>query len=395
LAWAAIPAVAAVAVIVVWGVGRSQRSNVDLAHASVIADVHGVHMEESEVLIASANGGYVGIDLSDGFAATNRSFNEFGEQVIRPLETRDRSMGLKLNPGEASRLTVQRVGDPDTAAQSSFLIDVDVSDDRRLSGSVTNTSGWDLVDVQVAAGNAVVNVGDLAAGASAEVDLDSQFAYVPITNDRLFETMRQDQFPFGGRDDLAVNAGAFSTWVSRHPASRSAGQVLALGWTREPPAPVKTDKGAPIARGRTAFVTIEAIADDSSPDVRYGEATAALQRIWDFELNDVVAQGFVEVPTEVLLTMPPSADPDSDYVLEIPPDVSAIDLWSGSSWDPVGDEVDRASSILALPADAVIQGRVHVRIGFSQFGRSPMPVLRSAGPGESKMKPAATGSAEA
>ncbi len=389
LAWAAIPAVAAVAVAAVWGVGRAQRSDVDLAHASVIAHVNGVHMEESEVLIASANGGYVGIDMSDGFSATNRSFNEFGEQIIRPVESREGSMGLRLNPGEASRLTVERVGDPRTAPEASFGIDVDV-EDRRLAGTVTNTSGWDLVDVQVAAGNAVVNIGALADGAIAEVDLDAQFAYVPITNDRLFETMRQDQFPFGGQDDLAVNAGAFSTWVNRHLGSRSAGQVLAVGWTREPAAPVKTDRGLPITRGRTAFVTIEAIADNATPDVRYGEATAALQRLWDFELNDTVAQGFVEVPTEVLLTLPPSAAPDGTYVLEIPGDVAAIDLWTGSSWDPIGDEVDRASGILVLPAEAVIDGRVHVRIGFSQFGRSPMPVLRAAAANEATAAPPAT-----
>ncbi len=114
LAWAAIPALAAIAVGVVWGVGRAQRSDVDLAHGTIAAYVDGVLIERSEVLVAASSGGYVGIDTAGGFHAVGGTLDQWGNVTGRQLESRENSVGFRLNPGEASRLVVERVTvDPD------------------------------------------------------------------------------------------------------------------------------------------------------------------------------------------------------------------------------------------------------------------------------------------
>lgn len=380
LAWALIPVLSAVTIGLVYIVGRAQRSDVEVAHATVVAHVDGTRIERSEVLIASSNGGFVGVDLSGGFENAGQLFNEFGGGLVRPVERRDGAVGLDLNPGEASRLVVERVTDAGASPESPLVVTTQLGD-RSLTGTVTNTGEVALTSVQVAAGNDVVNIDGLGPGASAEFSFGERFAYVPVVNDRLVQRIDQNVFDQFGRVEAgAVNAGALISWIQRFPGSRSTAQVLAVGWTRDVAAPVRTADGAVIDRGRTAFVTIAPVADPSQAEVSFGEARTELQRLWDFEMIDIGPRGFVEAPSELLITLPTDADPGAGFVLEVPDDVSGIELWNGTRWEASSSSVE--AGILAIPEESVLGGRIQLRVGYSDFGRSAMPVLRSAQPGE-------------
>ncbi|MGI9611049.1 MAG: hypothetical protein ACR2NL_12220, partial [Acidimicrobiia bacterium] len=153
--------------------------------------------------------------------------------------------------------------------------------------------------------------------------------------------------------------------------------VMALGWTREVDAPVRSHAGQTIERGRTGFASFAPIDSDSDPVVEYGESAAILQRIWDFELNDR-ANGFTEFPSEILYTLPADADPARAYVVELPDDVVALDIWNGSTWDPSSDEQLPGSRVIPLPPEAVRNSQVHLRAGFGAFEQTSIPVIRSA-----------------
>lgn len=379
LAWALIPALAAVTIGLVYAVGRAQRSDVDIAHATVVADIAGTRIERSEILVAASNGGFVGVDLASGFENAGQLFNELGGGLVRPVEQRDDAIGLDLNPGEAARIVVERVTDS-TAAPASPLVVTSMVGDRALTGTVTNNGDVTLTSVQVAAGNDVVNIDALEPGESAEFSLDDRFAYVPVINDRLLQQMDQGGFdPFGRLEGGAVNAGALVGWIQRFPSSRSTAQVLAVGWTRDVVAPVRTDDGELIERGRTAFVTVTPLTH-SSEAVAFGEARTELQRLWDFEMTDTGPRGFVEAPSELLIALPADSDLEAGFVLEVPPDVAGLEVWNGTRWEASSSRIE--AGLLAIPEEAVLDGRIHVRVGHSDFGRSAMPVLRSAQPGE-------------
>ncbi len=388
LIWLAIPAVAVVAVGAVYGVGRAQRADVDLAHATIVANSNGVLIERSEILVASSNGGFAGVEIGAGFVPGSRTINRFGQQLGMPPEDRDNTIGFDLNPGEVSRLLMERVTPSSTAGP--FDIKVTNTGDRKLAGTVTNTSGFDLVEVQVVAGNDVLNLGSLLDGETKDVTLDDRFAYVSAGNDTLFSQMEQDffnGFPPDENDRSAVNAGAFNDFVQRYPNSRAPGQVMALGWTRDAPAPVLSNQGDEIVKGRTAFVGLVPIEDDGNPLVQYGEAFAEVQRVFDFEMAGQAEGQFVEVPMEMHFRLPSNADPAGRYVLEIPNDIVVLEIWDGAAFVPSEDrakaaEVGRTSTIGLTPSE-VINGTVQIRAGFGQFGRSPTPVLRSALPSES------------
>ncbi|MBT8239748.1 MAG: hypothetical protein KJN63_00805, partial [Acidimicrobiia bacterium] len=382
LAWLAIPGLAALAVGLVWGVGRAQRSDVDFAHGTIVAYVDRVRIERSEVLVAASSGGFVGVETAEGFVSVGGTLERWGEVTGRVLERRDDSVGLRLNPGEASRLTVERVTvDPEPPP---LVIGVKIEGNRRLSGTLTNRSALVLEDVRVVAGNAVQLVGRLDPGQAVEVALDDGFATIPITQDSLFDRMQQGFFdPFGGAevDEGAVNAGVLAGFTRRFRESRATGHVMALGWTREVDAPVRSHEGGTIDRGRTGFVTFGPIGFSDDPAVEYGESVASLQRIWDFELNDRT-NGFAEFPSEILYALPADSDPAGAYVAELSQDVVALDIWNGSSWEPSSDRRLSGTSVVPLPPDAVRNGQVHLRAGFGVFEQTSIPVVRSATPEE-------------
>jgi hypothetical protein len=267
---------------------------------------------------------------------------------------------------------------------SPLVVGVMIQDNRTLTGNLTNTGELPLADVRVVAGNAVQLIGTMNPGDTVDFALDHDFATIPITQDSLFVGMQQGFFdPFGGAevDDDAVNAGVLAGFTRQFRESRATGQVMALGWTRDVDAPVRSHEGKTIDRGRTGFVSFAPIGSGSDPGVEYGESAAILQRIWDFELNDR-ANGFTEFPSEILYTLPADADPDGAYVVELPDDVVALDIWNGSTWDPSSGNQLPGSRVIPLTPDAVRRSQVHLRAGFGAFEQTSIPVVRSATPEE-------------
>ncbi len=384
LAWGVIPAVAAITVAAVWGVGRSQRSNIDLAHATIVASLGDITIERSEVLVASANGGFVGLATGDEYSTAAGATNRFGELSQVTLEERDGNVGIQLNPGEANRITVQRVRN--AGAAPALQVSATIQDDRSLQGLVTNTSSLQLQDVRVVSGNAVQLVGTLEPGESVAVVLDDEFATVPFEQDNLYSRMQQEFFdpfeqPVGGEGDTlgSVNAGALAAFVRTYPEARFSGQVMALGWTREVSAPVRTDRGKEIDRGRTGFVTFEPIESANGPEVAFGEARVELVRIWDFQLNDRAGQRS-EFPAELLINLPADARAEDVFVIELPQAIEGLDIWNGSTWAPSSEDVlpGLEDRIVVLTDDTLRQGQVHLRAGFSGFNQRELPIVRSA-----------------
>ncbi len=140
--------------------------------------------------------------------------------------------------------------DPGTG-EPSFAIDL-VPDGPDLIGSVTNTTSETLTNVLVSSGQAISRIATLAPGEAKQVTLRNPNT-VRIQGDVVTEQLNSGD-PWTPNDG-DTNPGVLLDYLARSPRLRGAGIVMAIGWTRAAEPTIETLSGAPIANGRTAFLT--------------------------------------------------------------------------------------------------------------------------------------------
>ena len=374
--WLAVPALAVVTAVGVWVVGLQLRQGANSAHATVIADLPTSRQILSHVLVTSANGGLEGIELPDGWQTVPTNEEFFGGPMpvtAAPIE-RDGNLLTELDPGGLGVLAAE-TNQP--AEQPSFAIDLRPDGDA-LVGTVTNLTAFELDEGMVASGQGLANFGKLGAGETKEVKLTG-FDRSPFNGDPVMERiMRGDPW---SANDGASNPGVLVNWLSRRPAVRSAGFVMAVGWTKEASGPLHTDDGATVEAGRTAFVSVVPLGDETG--------SAATNRVTF--LRGYNGSRVLDVPaggtcTDMPLTYsvrPVAEIVGGPSVIVINRQaVAAFDVWNGTEWVP-GQmaELEADSPVIGLPSAAFGTGTLYIRVQLTcemWNVSNPLPELRLA-----------------
>ena len=376
--WLALPALAVLATVAVYGLGRALRHDTSTAHATIVADLPATRLIATQVLVTAPGGGNAGVELGQGWrpvstVSDEQFFGGFGagtsthEQRLNgsDLEIDLPSGGVGVVSAESSQ----------PAAAPSWTFDLEPSGND-LKGTITNQTDITLKEIIVVSGQGFDQVASLDPGESAEVTLPGANRPV-ITTDRLAEQLMNGD-PFSSNDGPS-NPGMLGNWLARRPALRSPGFVMAVGWTRDQPGPLQTARGATVDKGRTAFLTATRV-DTSGLDRASGRLE--LVRGVSTRVTDRSAAGdCTDLTTTVRLT--PATDATLPVLAVSTRAISALDVWTGEGWLPAGlaDVSGGPDVALALPGGALADGSLYARLQLNCdfWGiADPFPSLREA-----------------
>ncbi len=380
LMWLAIPGLAALVSVAIWGSGQFFRQGTTGSHVTVIGTSGTSARTISDYMVSSSGGGFTGVELADGWSAGSNAFD--------PWDWRVRDAGLALPTVRGNRVgaDVPPAGVVIASAASGQGVDPawDVSldaDGASIDGVIQNRTDHDVTDVVVFSGDQLTMIGDVPAGGSAD------FRLANISAPPMWENPVQMQLSRGGGRNSASSPAALYRWMAASGLESRTGQLTVIGWTRDAAAPLTTLGGSAVTKGRTGFVAsfpVSQLTDSNAVN-----SATIRTRIIDFRWSGDIGGGMVsedrrrqldgEVQT-ISFSLPPGADVD-DVVLEVPADVSAVDLWNGTEWIDSGVGSAQPGQVLVrLPPTAVDGGSIFIR----SLAEGPFnaPLVRSAAPAE-------------
>jgi hypothetical protein len=377
--WALLPGLALITTLAVYGVGRALRHDASTAHATIVADLPATRTVSSQVLVTAPNGGRAGVALGSGWRPVSTAADDaaFGLQFGSSSSSQrldGTNLVVDLPSGGVGVVTAETSL---PAAEPSWGFDLHATDNG-LEGTVTNRTETELSEISVTSGQGFAQVGRLGPGQSAEVTLRN--ANRPVVNSDPFMEHLMGRDPWSPNDGV-VNTGAILNWLSRRPGLRAPGFVVAVGWTRDQPSPLRTTRGQTVVNGRTAYLTADRV------DTGSGSQTAGLVELVRGSSTRVTDRAAAnnqcgEISVTARLT---AAANTTAPVLEVSTrSIEALDVWSGHSWVPTTlSELSREDDkvTIGLSEQLVADGPVYVRMLFScDFWSTPdpFPQLRSA-----------------
>lgn len=361
LMWLAIPGLAALVSVAIWGSGQFFRQGTTGSHVTVIGGSGTATRTISDYMVSSSRGGFTGVELADGWSASSNGFSpwdwRFQQAGFASPTVQGTRVGADVPPAGVVVLG--------TASERSRgqPWDVELSvDGSSVEGTVTNLTDHPLSNVSVFSGNRLATIDDVPAGGSTDFRLDD------ISAPPMWENPVQMQLSRQGGRDSAASPAALNRWMATAGLESRTGQITVIGWTRDAEAPLSTLGGSAVTRGRTGFVSSYPISQLATGD-SIGPATVR-SRIIDWRWSGDIGGGMMaeqrrrqmdgDVQT-ISYSLPPGADLES-LALEVPGDVSAVDLWNGETW--VDAQVGSAAPgvvLVSVPASAVDGGSVYIR----------------------------------
>jgi hypothetical protein len=290
---------------------------------------------------------------------------------------------LPLDAGEFGVLRAEGA----VALDGGLEIEATATDHDSASGTVRNTTDLALEEVAVFVGPAGTNVGDLEPGEEKAWEVDTgrrawPMAGNPVEVDVWPDAVGWDR-PINPRSVVnialwAETAGAFG------PNFLTSGSAVAAGWTRDLDVPARANDDDDLD-GRSLVLGRGPVGQDGgsfNPSavrhevLRNGEATDAV--LEEFDIN---RRG--EFFGHVTRVRVPDGAPSSGYELQLGPDVSAVQVWSGTAWDTIEDQVERFDPsagldvsddrTVSVPDAAIRDGIVHLRIVTNVFFGPGLP----------------------
>ncbi len=388
LVWLAVPALAVVVTALVIAAGTRVRDPDRAAFGAFVLATPGADLAGTTVGVLSRDGGERVVELPavwTASAVTGERFGEAGVPVTSsvPLDG-PRTAAIELVGGQFGVLESHGFLEPSRP----LTVEARAGGDA-VTGTVTNRSGGSLSEVVVFVGDRAVPVGPVAAGDAAEWRVDVSTArppadqFTPVESQVWPEAFAASAVSTAGSGadgaagpggDAAEPAGAvnLSVWTEVldrfGPDLRSPGAAVAVGWTAALPAPV--DVG-PRSSGRTAVMA-------RGPVRTSGALTG-----WDVrrELVRGPAATTVDGPRgtpvqgAVVRFVVPAADGTAGtpagaggLELVVPAAVATAEVWLGDRWSPLtarssSPDLGAPATAVDLPAGAVVDGAVHVRVG--------------------------------
>lgn len=376
LMWLAIPGLAALVSVAIWGSGQFFRQGTTGSHVTVVGGSGTATRSISDYMVSSSRGGFTGVELAEGWSASSNGFSpwdwRFQQAGFASPTVQGARVGADVPPAGVVVLG--------TASERSRNQPWDVEltvDGSSVAGTVTNLTDYPLSNVSVFSGNRLATVDDVPAGGSTAFRLDD------ISAPPMWENPVQMQLSRQGGRDSAASPAALNRWMAVAGLESRTGQITVIGWTKDADAPLSTLGGSAVTRGRTGFVSsypISQLARDES----IGPATVR-SRIIDWRWSGDIGGGMVaeqrrrqmdgDVQT-ISYSLPPGADVES-LALEVPADVSAVDLWNGETWvDALVGSAGPGVVLVDVPAEAVDGGSVYIRA--LADGQISTPSIRNA-----------------
>lgn len=381
LGWFVIPALAVLTAGGVAVAGGGALRNGNPATATFIQESPAGAYAVSSVLTFSSQGGSSDLAIPAGWALAQSGamfWGNDGRQI--PIEiTRhaDGSAAASVSL-EATQANVRSYAGVDRPVGLTTSAEWD--GDRKVDGSVTNSSDVTFHDVAVFAGEDEALIGDLEPGESAEFSLNA------IRDGRFgWETRGTAVWgePFGGNGMFNENGrpleepsddesstvefglwGTASTEVDLFPS----GMVRAVGWTEEIASVLVDD---PDASAVTAVTALAPIANDDHRVSLVTTRATAVRGPFGFAIGPVSDQ-------VIRYVLPPDADPDALFLVGHDKlGIDEVSFWDGTDWvdAPASDEV------ILVPAGANRGGVVLVRTDVDMnLGVQGMPQLTDQAP---------------
>jgi hypothetical protein len=371
LLWVAAPLVAVLSTGAVGVVGRSVRLDASTAHATLVVDQPGGQGIESQVLITSAGGGEVGVELADGWHPSRLGSYGVHDLVREPEQYTGPAGDTLLVEAPTGGVGIVSGRSGLLPSRPAWSIDVERSGDG-LALTTVNQTDHVLHEVVVASGEDVHVLDSVNPGESVEVELAGSLE-PSFLSDNLMERLSMSSW---GSDDGPANEPLLMNWLQQNPHYRQGGSVLIAGWTREEPGPLTTSTGRPIESGRTAYLVSEPLDRDQfhqMTELIRGGDTSELAGRGDLGERCISGVGTIRIT-------PGAALEGESLAVDIDPGNSPVaDLWVDGQW--VELPVDGPGAGAVIPGSALVDGSIYVRAAFDceLWGETGvMPQLRLA-----------------
>ncbi len=382
LLWLAVPLLAALVSLGIWGSGRFFRQGTSGSHVTVIGTAGLASHTTSDYMISSSGGGFTGVALEDEWGRSTNTFNpwdwRFREAGFAQPVLRGGQLGADVPP---SGVVVAR-----TASQAPVESGWDVAltvDGADITGTVTNTTSHNLANVSIYSGDRIERLDDVASGETVEFELND-VSLAPPWEDPVRQRLSRE----GGRGSVSSPSG-LQHWLATSGQQARMGQITVVGWTREAAGPLKSVGGDTVDNGRTGYVSTYSVDSlDTSDTVGAASVRSRLVDIrWSEEFGGggmvaVDRRGRFEGEVQTIIyDLPPGAETNNVLVIEVPRGVSALDIWADGAWVDAGIGLaDDGDLVMQLPPGAIVDGSVYLRSLVEPPNRAPR--IRSATPQE-------------
>jgi hypothetical protein len=380
LLWLAVPALAVLVSVGIWGSGRFFRQGTSGSHVTVIGTSGSGSQAQSDYMVSSSGGGFTGIELADGWEQATHGLNSwdwrFREAGFARPTLQGNRVGADVPP--AGVVVARAASDEPVAPSWRIELLVEGSD---ITGTVTNTSAYDLEQVSIFSGDQIRGLDAVDSGETVEFRLDD------VSIPALWDDPVQRRLSIGGGRDNPSSPAALQQWMSNRGLQARTGQITVVGWTAQAPAPLQTIGGRAIDKGRTGYVSSFAVAQLDRGESIGGPSVRS--RIVDLRWSEepggrmvaIDRRGQFEGEIQTLIyDLPPGAGGDN-LVLEVPAAVSAMDIWVDNGWVDAGIGVAPSGELLLrIPPGAVVDGSVYLRVLLEPPNRAPQ--IRSASEAE-------------
>jgi hypothetical protein len=389
LAWVAVPVVAVVFAGASFAIGRDLRAGTQAAHGSIVVTGPGGADAVTFVGTVSKNGGDGRIRLPAGWSAgsVDQSFWGLDSSPVTVSLAGDGATGVI--PLDAGEFGVLRARGP-LALDGGLEVEATATGSDTISGVVRNTTDLALEDVAVFVGPTGARVGELGPGEEKSWDVDTDRQPWPIAGNPAEVDVWPDAVgwdrPINPRS--VVNIALWTETASAFgPNFLESGSAVAAGWTRDAELPARADDdeldGRTLILGRSPVG--QAAGEFNAWAVRHevlrnGDAADAV-------LDDFGADRRGDFSGHVVRAQLPEGAATSGYQLRLGADVSAVQVWSGTGWNTIDDQLDEFDPTIGvdpsddrtvpLPDAAIRDGIVHFRVvtNFS-IGPGTAPQLR-------------------
>jgi hypothetical protein len=369
LAWVVVPGLALVTTLGIFVTGNRLRPSDRVAHATIVEVSPAGATATSYLLVGSRNGGTVTLDLPEGWTPQSPADPDGLQDFISLRHDIARNeLSAALDSGQFALAGASGPIEFDGGLE----LDARSDANDKVIGTVRNGTRVALDDVAVFVGRSgAFRVGHLAAGESKPftVDRAAQFVFEARPESEVWpEAVPDFEGGFDRRNGAADSAVSAAVWIDHGQRVgfnfRTLGTAVAVGWTREMDAPVRS--GGTVDEGRTG-VMVRAPIRAAAPQltdvvsrrqlVRGPSGVVPNANVKEIG-NDVGAIFRFLLPGDVNGR---AIDP-ARLRIDVPALFSRAELWMDGSWQPVpGVEPGRQAEV-PLPPNALRGGTVLVRV---------------------------------
>ncbi|MEL6980830.1 MAG: hypothetical protein AAFO29_00235, partial [Actinomycetota bacterium] len=370
--WTVLPVLALVVAGGILTVGFFDRRNRSDAHVTIVEVAAEGSRATSNLLLGSDFGGNRELTTPDGWQYLGQAQTAGQRPVQLQVGRSATAIGIEMPPGSNA---VVRLGGVAPSYDGLLSIDgIEAGSDGLVRAQVTNNAEVPLEEAIAFLGNARTELGRLAPGQTVDIAITAEPGSDRTMRELLIWPRVDVRWGVAGRgaaprDPNAVTAaGAWTEWRVEQGTTAIPENVLGVAaWTDELATPIDG-----IERGRTALFARANVAGDLGPATGF----STVSRLPNGNNEPVFDGEFAGWAEDVRVTLGPDTNPE-DLAIGIDAQSSAVAVWVDGRWRYI-DLPPQGEVVVALPADAVVDGEVLLRSFRPEWGFGLGSTLRLA-----------------